>query len=219
MENLTTRRYLENELKIITRPMPLAQLRVASRLAASFGHEWGGLGITEPMSIDDIERVVINPDREYIGSPIFAPSLDDRGNIVHETGTGRLQWEIASNGDVDFEVHRPEIGAVLAAQVFESGGGGHTVYVRLCAEEGDVCFRHVAILFQAIEAVAGDREAFNALSHLQCADEKQLKAFYCSTCKKHVYSHQCYDDHDGYECPSCGEHLLTEDEQGRPVID
>ena len=98
-------------------PIPSTQLVRALALAAHHGHEWASVlyGMTinvlsggeVPWTPALIEAMVLAMRGEHSMAGISSPSFDQCDHIVHETGTGRLRWDIHPNGEVRLEVLRP----------------------------------------------------------------------------------------------------------------
>lgn len=114
------------------------QVRIAWALAAQFGHEWAGaFEVPEhrfggPLRFEDFEGVEVGEAASTIRmvteelrepgamSGWSAPEWDFEGDVEHETGTGRLTWNVSTSGVVTLNVWRP--GDVWAALLILEGG-------------------------------------------------------------------------------------------------
>lgn len=151
------------------------QIRTAHRLAATHSHEWA-CSITENTAaalvavggLDLLSRVV----REQNGNRwpgIDRPFVDDAGTVHHTTGSGRLRWEVEPDGYVRLWVSRPGEPTsettgwgdhvrpgvdVLCAGVGAPGPDGQPDHVSISYVDGVFHERHLAILANAVDAVA-----------------------------------------------------------------
>jgi hypothetical protein len=87
------------------------QLEQAYKLAEAHHHTWAHLdfGVVKNCTNVDEIRVLVHSNLSAgpAGWGIDAPTVNDEGNIVHETGTGRLAWEIMPCGQLTLTVARP----------------------------------------------------------------------------------------------------------------
>lgn len=94
------------------RPLTPYQLFAAYALAREFGHEWSLLdcGELQGLSPAQIEAKLkaTHPDVFQHAFSITAPTIAAyTGDVVHTTGSGRLEWNISKEGHIKFFVHRP----------------------------------------------------------------------------------------------------------------
>lgn len=90
----------------VSKPVALtpAQFTAAKALAIHYKHLWSGVP-DGTYNIEEIEKYS-EPLDVYLPFGIRAPHINKEGHIVHTTGTGRLSWDIAPNGDTSLEVYR-----------------------------------------------------------------------------------------------------------------
>jgi hypothetical protein len=168
--------------EVATAPAPVAvplstmtwnQFREVFTLASAFGHEWTfGMPFVashekealmmafyketnngDPIAIASLSRT----RREGNWAPgIETPVLVD-GNVVHKTGTGRVEWTVDRNGVVTVLVTRPN-GPVLR---LGEGAERHLYAERVGKEE--VGMRHLAAAYRVFAALNRGEEAFIAL--------------------------------------------------------
>ena len=88
-------------------------IRVAHVLARLYGHAWGQIDLPDPDESGHLtpEAIVArlrsgDPDNPIEGG-VIAPEVDERGVILHTTGTGRLTWEITPEPSVRLTWSRP----------------------------------------------------------------------------------------------------------------
>lgn len=104
----------------------LPQFTAALKLAATHGHYWAETALqcellknyareNNGISIDLIQKIGLLFNYTMYGG-IMAPALE-HGNIVHRTGSGRLQWSIAADGSVTAQVLRPHDWIVAEAEI------------------------------------------------------------------------------------------------------
>lgn len=80
------------------------QFLVARALASEYSHHWCGV----PDGTYDLQAIFAWSDKNANSYPgINGPSLDDNGNVVHTTGSGRLEWLVSQVGDVILKMYRP----------------------------------------------------------------------------------------------------------------
>lgn len=133
--------------------VPAAQLRAAHRLAAKFNHEWA-LAIydhvdrPEGWTIDEIVEVTRSVRNVYLPPGLECPEVGVDGVIHHTTGTGRLEWSIFPDGDVEIVVNRPQ-GHVLGATRKADG----RFFVTRINPYIPIYVRHVDILHKAFVAL------------------------------------------------------------------
>lgn len=139
--------------------LPAVQVYHAERLASAFSHEWGGFQIPFAEGVGSVDAVKLgdiyrDTRRSHVVSEgwqtgISYPHVDEAGNIVHVTMTGRTEWEVAPNGYVAIAINRPN-GTCLQARLEGVYGGG-----KLSIERGEVPFgtRHLDALHKALSAV------------------------------------------------------------------
>jgi hypothetical protein len=132
------------------RTVPAQQLDKAQRLARRFGHEWGDFKFhwnDEPIRLQDIRDDTVS--RRYPGAiaGITHPELDDDGNIVHQTMTGRTRWKITPEGATTIVISRPD-GDILAYRE-----EGHASEISALAPFGE---RHLRALIDAISGIGFD---------------------------------------------------------------
>lgn len=98
-----------------------AQAAAAHRLAAAHGHHWTCLSVAEVVGKSEAEISALACEREEpgIGCMNDAPRFDERGAVVHVTGTGRLVWVVDQEGNVTLRAHRP---ASVAPEIAEQWG-------------------------------------------------------------------------------------------------
>ena len=150
---------------------PRIQLARALALAAAHGHGWshvvyddlqdnpeldttGMLKLSDLVGITTADCEKLIADARTRQSPdwpgIEAPYFDCDGDIWHETQTGRLTWNIASDGTTTVRVFRPETLQVCNAEVAPDGK------VSEIREQSSALFtRHMVALAKAIAAVTG----------------------------------------------------------------
>lgn len=156
--------------------IPAPQLRRAWQLASAYGHEGAGALTTDQIetgaySADQIWDLVSARNDAYereVGFRPFGgipfPTVDEDGDIVHTTGTGRLRWIISLDGMVSLEIRRPgPIGVVLRANVHTDGD----VWAGDTAPQGAYYQRHVDALETALTALVGEDAARVAAADLR----------------------------------------------------
>lgn len=133
------------------------QLATAHRLAAAYGHSWAIEAtriLRTPVTPAQIQAALqkATPAGEMLG--IEAPTLDDRGFVVHTTASGRLRWTVYRDGSVKLDICRPD-GVVLAATV-DRKGATSMVVTRPCFS------RHWEALLAAVKAAGGSQDVVKA---------------------------------------------------------
>lgn len=133
--------------------MPKEQLETAWRLGSAYGHEWASLLVKYlirlecPLNAPLIARgVATERVNDWAGAE--APWTDNKGRVVHQTGTGRLVWCIAVDGTTTLTVSRP-LGLAFAVVVPVSGA---LTVQRLVESYG---LRHIQAAQEALRALRG----------------------------------------------------------------
>jgi hypothetical protein len=119
------------------------QWEIALKLADVHGHEWASAWRYHkplfPLPIEAIREYTVSLRGDGWLPGLSAPALDDYGNVVHQTATGRTHWSVTPAGSATIEIHRPT-GCVLAAIVL-----GNTV--EIWRNPSIACHeRHVGVL-------------------------------------------------------------------------
>ncbi len=90
-----------------TKTLTIPQFIAAKALASTFHHLWAGaIGDNFMLDVKEIDAIVSESQDIQFGG-ITSPTLDEQGNVVHVTGTGRLSWWINSAGNVELNIYRP----------------------------------------------------------------------------------------------------------------
>jgi hypothetical protein len=153
------------------RPVTWFQFRSAFALAKVFGHEWtfgtpdgdeavmafyneanGG----DPAAIVKLTRA----RRQDSNVGIEAPVLVD-GNVVHKTGTGRVEWVVDRAGDVTVTVTRPSGPVLRVASARMIDGCPYLAATRVGVEK--IGMRHLLAAYQVFAALGRGEGAFVAL--------------------------------------------------------
>lgn len=130
--------------------------------------------IEEGVSVEEIQKraAIINETQVVLG--IEAPEFDEEYNsIFHTTGSGRLTWEIATDGTVTFTVSRP-FGNIIRAWVHEDGSFDAEY---LAADGGkNVRYRHILALEEAVQVLVPDADVKALFPEVPSAAEDELAA-------------------------------------------
>ena len=163
------------------------QISRAHKLARAFGHEWGNACSEEQLmalipdggfsSLADVIDLIRSITRVRRGMPewagIEAPTpvgfpVGFPGEIVHTSGSGRIEWTIFQNGETHIRIRRPGYTAIYA-YVNDVGGysvsKGHSNDLGQ-AVEAVIEERHIDALYFALAAVVGDGAASSAVNSL-----------------------------------------------------
>jgi hypothetical protein len=131
------------------------------------------------VTVDEIYSESAAEEYPMLPDGILAPSLDKSGNIVHKTGSGRLTWVIARNGDVELFIDRPGGVNCLKADVFTKLSGPLKGKILAHAyRTGEFMARHVAALEEALIQLCEADEVKKALAVTwdQTPDREQYEA-------------------------------------------
>ena len=159
------------ETTILTIP----QLAAAHNLARAFGHLWATTleAADLPATAEGIRAAVRTAHGDDIG--IFAlevlaytyPDFDKPVFfITHTTGSGRLRWEVNSDGNTEITVSRP--GGQLFSLWMDYGAIAQTnAFVNDLADECGIGQRHVDAAAKAMSALTGRtrEQSLSALRH------------------------------------------------------
>lgn len=136
-----------------------------------------------------IRAAVLAEQPEMFPEGEAMPIRDDDGRIVHTTATGRTRWRVgpthASDGatKIEIEIRRPDLGAVLTAEVYvrRDPSQAPDAYLHV---EGRYCRRHVAALLRCLIAFFGEDEALRLCAErslIECAtpeaEDERLNIF------------------------------------------
>lgn len=117
--------------------LTVQQLTRAHALASAYHHLWADapletyLALLSPeqtITPDDIRRVSATLDCGPVPG-IDAPSLDADGDVLHVSGSGRLEWTISPTGDTRLAIRRPD--------PQDPRGAGYVVIVADVSGQGD----------------------------------------------------------------------------------
>jgi hypothetical protein len=126
------------------------QFARARALALAHGHLWAQCPETEGLTdAEEILSVVTEWDAAE-GVPsvcggIYAPTVDEDGDVVHTTGTGRLSWCVYEDGHTTISIARPT-GWVATVSVCPDGDWSVDV-------GGEILERHVDAALVAVRAL------------------------------------------------------------------
>lgn len=141
--------------------MKLTELQIwpAISLAKSYNHAWAA---TEIPGADTEEIKKESIARGEWDSAVLAPEIDERGHVVHVTGTGRLEWDIDSGGNTTLEIHRKDVGCVLRlALPRDSWPVDNWPVIEICAP---FALRHLCAMAAAAQCLTfGNTELMFAL--------------------------------------------------------
>lgn len=134
------------------------QFRRAQALARAHSHEWSGVAVDMPGDLDPYQS-------ERLALVLPAPFTEVRGKIenflgdrdipgldfstTHTTGSGRLTWEVYSDGSVRIEVRRP---------------GSKLLALRSLAKAAKEVWYGVSELQPLLQELAGDL-TYNSCDH------------------------------------------------------
>jgi hypothetical protein len=91
----------------ITKTLTLPQFIATKALASTFHHLWASaIGDNFVLDLQEIDAIASESYDQQFGG-ITSPTLDEQGNVVHVTGSGRLHWLINSAGNVELNIYRP----------------------------------------------------------------------------------------------------------------
>ena len=85
------------------------QFTVARKLADAYNHLWSGVP-DGTYSIEDIEKWSEQHQDPRLPGGIYAPGVEMIGShpeVVHVTGSGRLEWRVTVCGNVTLNIYRP----------------------------------------------------------------------------------------------------------------
>jgi hypothetical protein len=137
------------------------QFDTAYTLARAYGHEWAMVPDNTWWSNHDGNTGRIREITLANGSAIpgiQAPRVDDAGNVVHTTGSGRLSWAISPDGATTLLVRRPYHGSVLRANV------GDGIAVERLNPDVPIHTRHVEALRRPLAILCGNTAALEAVA-------------------------------------------------------
>jgi hypothetical protein len=121
------------------------------------------LAVSQEELIELLEEAAAAANDEWVG---VLPTWEG-DTMVHQTATGRLRWRIRPEGRVDLEVHRPNIGAVLKAEVWASDDAGTPGKLGALGPVGnEYCVRHVMAAKEALTPLLGRYAATIAVAEL-----------------------------------------------------
>lgn len=104
-----------------------------------------------------------------------APYFDEEyGSITHITGSGRLTWEIATDGTVTFTVSRP-FGDIIRAWVHDDGTWD-AEYLAPADGGQNVRHRHILALEEAIRVLVPEADVVSMFPEVPSAPEAELAA-------------------------------------------
>ena len=101
-------------------------------------------------SLDGIYEIAVKEQCDFLPQGILCPVMDDRGVIVHTTGTKRLSWDVYWDGLVMLRVDRPH-GPCLEASIAPEGQ-----ILRMAMTGFPVYARHVLAMAGAMAALADE---------------------------------------------------------------
>ncbi len=154
--------------------LTVSQLAAAHTLARAHGHLWATTLDADalPATAEEIRAAVRAAHGDDIG--IFYPDVqayEYEGEptvafITHTTGSGRLQWIVDRDGDVEITVSRPD-GGLFNFWVKFGDMSPNSVFVYDLAVECGLGRRHVDAAARALAALTG-RSLDQSLSTLRC---------------------------------------------------
>ncbi len=118
---ISEQRFWEKQIAMMQKEISWEQLMTAKALASRYGHYWADYQAPEgkKVKLRDIYNYAFQLEGDSdLPVGILGPEVDEKGRIVHTTGSGRLSWIVNPNGETKLIVSRPGNITCLEADIF-----------------------------------------------------------------------------------------------------